>query len=58
MLRQFERDGHPPVLRTRGQETNVEFEAFVSYLNLGGTFYYLWSILDGASRAIVHWEIR
>src|SRR6185436_4990243 len=30
----------------------------VAYLNLGGTFYYLCSILDGASRAIVHWEIR
>ena len=30
----------------------------VSYLNLAGTFYYLCSILDGASRAIVHWEIR
>jgi transposase InsO family protein len=29
----------------------------VAYLNLGGTFY-LCSILDGASRAIVHWEIR
>jgi transposase InsO family protein len=30
----------------------------VAYLNLGGTFYYLCSLLDGASRAIVHWEIR
>lgn len=30
----------------------------ISYLNLGGTFYYLCSVLDGASRAIVHWEIR
>jgi transposase InsO family protein len=30
----------------------------VSYLNLAGTFYYLCSILDGASRVIVHWEIR
>jgi len=30
----------------------------ISHLNLGGTFYYLCSILDGASRAIVHWEIR
>ncbi len=30
----------------------------VSYLNLGGTFYYLCSALDGASRAIVHWELR
>jgi putative transposase len=30
----------------------------ISYLNLGGTFYYLCSILDGCSRYIVHWEIR
>jgi transposase InsO family protein len=30
----------------------------VSYLNLGGTFYYLCSVLDGASRGIVHWELR
>jgi transposase InsO family protein len=30
----------------------------VSYLNVAGTFYYLCSVLDGASRAIIHWEIR
>jgi len=30
----------------------------VSYLNVAGTFYYLCSVLDGCSRAIVHWEIR
>ena len=30
----------------------------VSYLNIRGTFYYLCSVLDGASRFIVHWEIR
>ncbi len=30
----------------------------ISYINLGGTFYYLCSLLDGYSRAIVHWEIR
>ena len=30
----------------------------ISYLNLGGTFYYMCSILDGYSRYIVHWEIR
>lgn len=29
----------------------------VSYLNLGGTFYFLISVLDGYSRFIVHWEI-
>lgn len=30
----------------------------VSYLNLGGTFYFLCTVLDGYSRYIVHWEIR
>lgn len=30
----------------------------VSYVNLGGSFYYLISILDGYSRFIVHWDIR
>ncbi len=30
----------------------------ISYLNVGGTFYYLCSLLDGYSRYIVHWEIR
>jgi transposase InsO family protein len=30
----------------------------ISYINVAGTFYYLCSVLDGASRYIVHWEIR
>lgn len=30
----------------------------ITYLNLGGTFYYMCSVLDGFSRYIVHWEIR
>jgi transposase InsO family protein len=30
----------------------------VSYINIAGTFYYLCSVLDGYSRAIVHWDIR
>jgi len=30
----------------------------ISYLNISGTFYYLCSILDGASRFIAHWDIR
>jgi transposase InsO family protein len=29
-----------------------------SYINLGGTFYYLCSVLDGCSRAILAWDIR
>jgi hypothetical protein len=30
----------------------------VSYLNIGGTFYYLCSILDGFSRYVVNWDLR
>jgi len=30
----------------------------VSYINVAGTFYYLFSVLDGCSRFIVHWELR
>jgi putative transposase len=30
----------------------------ITYLNIHGTFYYLCSILDGASRYIVSWDIR
>jgi transposase InsO family protein len=30
----------------------------VSYINVSGTFYYLASVLDGYSRAIVHWSLR
>lgn len=30
----------------------------IAYLNILGTFYYFCGILDGYSRAIVHWEIR
>ena len=30
----------------------------VSYINVEGTFYYLTSVLDGSSRAILHWELR
>ena len=30
----------------------------VSYINICGTFFYLCSLLDGCSRAIVHWELR
>jgi len=30
----------------------------IAYVNVAGTFYYLCSVLDGYSRAVVHWEIR
>ena len=35
-----------------------EWHVDVSYINIGGTFYYLCGLLDGYSRYIVHWEIR
>lgn len=37
---------------------HVHWHVDISYLNLGGTFYYLCSLLDGYSRYLVHWEIR
>ena len=30
----------------------------VSYINVAGTFYYMFTVLDGCSRAVVHWDIR
>jgi len=30
----------------------------MAYVNIRSTFYYLCSILDGYSRAIIHWELR
>ena len=30
----------------------------ISYLNIAGTFFYFMSVLDGYSRAILHWELR
>lgn len=39
-------------------EPHEHWHIDVSYLNLSGTFYYLCSLLDGASRVIVHWELR
>ena len=30
----------------------------IAYVNLGGTFYYLISVLDGHSRFLIHWELR
>ena len=39
-------------------EPHAHWHIDFSYVNVGGTFYYLCSILDGCSRSIVHWEIR
>src|SRR5690606_32396181 len=39
-------------------EPHSHWHIDVAYLNVAGTFYYLCTILDGYSRAVVHWEIR
>ena len=39
-------------------EPHEHWHIDISYLNLGGTFFYLCSILAGYSRFIVHWELR
>lgn len=30
----------------------------IAYINIAGTFYYLCTVLDGCSRAVIYWEIR
>lgn len=39
-------------------EPHEHWHIDISYINAGGTFYYLCSVLDGASRAIVHHEMH
>jgi putative transposase len=39
-------------------EAHEHWHIDISYINLAGTFFYLCSLLDGASRAIIHWELR
>jgi transposase InsO family protein len=39
-------------------EPHQHWHIDVSYINIGGTFYYLCSVLDGYSRFLVHWDLR
>lgn len=39
-------------------EPHHHWHVDIAYVNVAGTFYYLCSVLDGYSRAVVHWEIR
>lgn len=34
------------------------WHADIAYVNVGGTFYYLISVLDGSSRYMIHWKLR
>jgi hypothetical protein len=37
-------------------KNHQEWHVDISYINAGGTFFFLISVLDGFSRYIVHWE--
>ena len=39
-------------------EAHEHWHIDVSYINIRGTFYYLCSVLDGYSRAIIQWDMR
>ena len=39
-------------------EAHEHWHIDVSYINISGTFYYLCSVLDGYSRAIIQWDMR
>jgi transposase InsO family protein len=47
-----------PSKKGRASCSRWQLISTVSYLKIGGTFYYLCSILDGFSRFIVSWDIR
>jgi transposase InsO family protein len=53
---------HKPSLKGTGFvqpfQPHEHWHIDISYINLAGTFYYLCSILDGATRFIIHWELR
>ena len=53
--------GKPSLKGTGFQQPGKPHEHWhvdVSYVNLQGTFYYLFSVIDGYSRFMVHWDLR
>jgi transposase InsO family protein len=43
---------------TQPQAPHEHWHIDISYVNIAGTFYYLCAVLDGATRFLVHWELR
>ena len=53
--------GHPSKKGTgfeQPQRAHEHWHIDISDLNIAGTFFYLCSILDGATRFLIHWELR
>jgi transposase InsO family protein len=42
---------------TQPLEPHEQWHTDVSYINICGTFYYFSAVLDGCSRAILHWQL-
>ena len=54
-------NGHPSKKGTgfeQPQRAHEHWHIDISDLNIAGTFFYLCSILDGATRFLIHWELR
>ncbi len=54
-------DRHPSKKGTgfvKPTKVHQEWHVDTNYINTGGRFYFLISVLDGFSRYIVHWELR
>ena len=54
----FNKRGCSPNGRANPRAKEPASSSHFCYVNVGGTFYYLCSILDGFSRSIVHWDLR
>jgi len=53
--------GKPSLKGTGFQQPGTPHEHWhidVTHVNIHGTFYYLFSVIDGMSRYLVHWDIR
>lgn len=40
------------------QKAHEHWHVDIAYLNIAGTFYFITSVLDGYSRAVIHWDIK
>lgn len=58
----LDRHAHKPSKKGTGfvqpEAPHLHWHIDVSYINVGGSFFYLCSILDGYSRFLVHWDLR
>jgi transposase InsO family protein len=49
---------HPSHIPAEPGQPHEHWHIDITYINIAGTFFYLCAILDGATRFLVHWELR